>query len=155
MAAEPAAVARATAGIIATVCVLIQIQVWTGFLGDPVREARAAVAVAGDGIQLVKVKSDALPRQLQDFYAAIAPVAQPLELVNSPTTRSMRITGSCVAAATSLPTGVLLAYPETEGGRSSVSTDLLQACAVGIGVLAVAVYLWADLRRSRWAALPD
>lgn len=97
MAAEPAAVARATAGIIAAVCILVQVQVWTSFLGNPVREARAAVAIAGDGMQLVKVKSDASPKQLNDFYAAIVDMALPLKLVNSPSTRSLQITGSCEA----------------------------------------------------------
>jgi len=313
MSSEPRAVARATAGIVAAVCILIQIQVWSSFLGDPVREARTAVAVAGDGMQLVKVKSDAAPQQLDHFYTAIAGIGLPLKLVNSPTTRSLRITASCdalkradlpcaasagteirsrqprtrmlidimdspgytvssivgdpaaatedkdsfsvvalvsdngaaldrpaieaaayrtlpggadvsrvggdwlvganvnadharwivllgvfslvvlalactlgalgeyvrwsralapisvlsgsrrvfwssgawsvfvpitLAGAVSIPIGVLLAYPQTEGGRSSVSADLLQACATGVALIGGAIYLWA-LKSSR------
>jgi hypothetical protein len=97
MAAEPAALSRATAGIIAVVCILIQVQVWTNFLGSPVRDARAAVAIAGPGLQIVKTKSDASPAQLADFYAAISDFALPIELMNDPSTKTLRIVGSCPA----------------------------------------------------------
>jgi hypothetical protein len=53
-----------------------------------------------------------------------------------------------LAAMVAIPIGVLLAYPETERGDSSVSTELLQACAGGIAILGAAIYLWA-LKASR------
>jgi hypothetical protein len=95
MAGHPATVARTTAGIIAAICLLVQTQVWTTFLSSEVRTARAAIAVAGDGIQLAKVKADVSAAQLNAFYRSIADTALPLLLVNSPSARELRITGSC------------------------------------------------------------
>jgi hypothetical protein len=62
-----------------------------------VRDARAAVAVAGDGLQILKVKSDASPRQLDAFYRAVNGDAWPITLVNDPSVRSLRVVGSCPA----------------------------------------------------------
>ncbi|WP_146164206.1 ABC transporter permease [Pseudosporangium ferrugineum] len=95
MSAQPNVIARVTSGIVAAVVILIQVQVWYGFLGASARAAEAVHRVVGDSIQVSKLGADASSGQIAAYHRSIENVALPLVIVSEEVARSTRIVGSC------------------------------------------------------------
>jgi hypothetical protein len=141
LATNSGTVARIAAGIVAAIGLLIQAQVWFGFLGSPVQQAQRAHHRAGDSVQILYRPQEAPPQQLAALFRALSGTAEPMRLVMDPFTRRIQIIGTCPAlSAVHLDcTGADHSISRTAAGRDVRLQSLMSAYAVDAATVTVRV----------------
>ena len=96
LAAHPGMIARVSVGIITAVGLLIQVQVWFGFLGGPAQAAEALHAALGNSVMVVKPASTPEPDQWSSFVRSMPATTASLSLELDSSGR-LRLQGGCAA----------------------------------------------------------